>query len=85
MGKHAHVFKQLCFDPLDVVRCVEVSHIARADMQLEVWSEVLVVVVIRKVVWHLSSKCDRCLIGPTTSHVADCVTATSKKEQWNRE
>ena len=46
MRDEPEVLKETSFDLVEVVECVLIGHVGRADVKLEVWTKVLKVVVV---------------------------------------
>ena len=46
MRDEPEVLKETSFDLVEVVKCVLIGHVGRADVKLEVWTKVLKVVVV---------------------------------------
>jgi hypothetical protein len=60
---------------------VEIFHVARGDVELEVGAVVLVVLVVGDLIRHGLTKDHTRLVGPAASHVADGVPTTTKNEE----
>lgn len=65
----------------EILDGVLISHVGRTDVELEVRTEVLEVVVVRKLVCDLGAESDRGLVGPASRNVSDRVTTTANHEE----
>ena len=57
-------FEDCSLDLVEVLCCVLVGHVGGGDVELEVRSEILEVVVVRQLVGDLHSKSNGSLVGP---------------------
>ena len=82
VGEHAEVLQQPGPDLVHVLRRVLIAHVAGGDVELEVGSEVLEVVIVGQLVGDLLVQGHGRLVGPAAGHVPDGVTSSSQQHQW---
>uniref|UniRef100_A0A6B0V7H8 Putative secreted protein n=1 Tax=Ixodes ricinus TaxID=34613 RepID=A0A6B0V7H8_IXORI len=81
MWKHSEILEKPSSDLLEVLWCVLVGHVGRADVQLEVRPKVLKVVVVRQLVGDVHAERHGSLVGPAARHVADGVAPSTQLQE----
>ena len=82
VGEHAEVLQQPGPDLVHVLRRVLIAHVAGGDVELEVGSEVLEIVIVGQLVGDLLVQGHGRLVGPAAGDVPDGVTSSSQQHQW---
>mmetsp|Transcript_38492 Transcript_38492/g.78916 ORF Transcript_38492/g.78916 Transcript_38492/m.78916 type:complete len:310 (-) Transcript_38492:898-1827(-) len=84
-GNVSEVLEDLCLGVVQLLRRVEVLHVAWGDVEVVVRPEVLVIVVQRKFIAQLDSSHQCRLVGPAPRHIADCVSPPSDEDDRDSE